>query len=206
MGTTATTQKRRARGAPTWEIAELYPRQGQWYKHEYLSLPTNRLVEFSDGVIEVLPVPTPKHQEIVAFLYDELNPFVKARKLGKVLFAALPVLLWKDKFREPDLVFMTTEHASRMRRRYWRGADLVMEVVSDDPESQHRDLVEKRREYAKARIPEYWIVNPKKAIITVLRLKGRTYVVDSEYKPGDKAKSVLLPGFEVDVKAALNLK
>ncbi len=42
--------------------------------------------------------------------------------------------LWEGKFREPDVVFMPAEHASRITEDYWNGADLVMEVVSDSDE------------------------------------------------------------------------
>ncbi len=40
-----------------------------------------------------------------------------------------------------------------------------------------RDLVEKREEYARAGIPEYWIVDPEQGQITVLALDGTGYAV-----------------------------
>jgi hypothetical protein len=40
---------------PTWDIALLYPAQGDWSEEEYLSLPGNRLIEFCDGTQEFLP-------------------------------------------------------------------------------------------------------------------------------------------------------
>lgn len=58
----------------------------------------------------------------------------------------------------------------RRQNRFWLGADLVVEVVSeDDPE---RDTKVKRADYASAGIPEYWIVNPLDNTITVLVLEG----------------------------------
>ena len=51
---------------PTWEIAHLFPAQGAWSEEEYLDLPGNRLVEFSNGFLEMLPVPTTSHQALVA--------------------------------------------------------------------------------------------------------------------------------------------
>jgi Uma2 family endonuclease len=77
-----------------------------------------------------------------------------------------------------------------------------MEVVSDSPDDRERDLVTKRAEYARARIPEYWIVDPQEGRITVLRLEGDRYVVHGEFLKGSKASSVLLPGFVVDVTEA----
>lgn len=166
---------------------------------DYLALDTNHLVELSDGRLEVLPMPTERHQVIVACLYDALRAFVVARGLGRVLFAPLRVELWEGKFREPDVVFLLAEHADRRGERYWRGADLVMEVVSeDDPD---RDWVEKRREYARAGISEYWIVDPRDSTITTLGLDERAgeYSRCTTWRPGEMARSVLLDGFQVPV-------
>src|SRR5438445_6000451 len=96
---------------PTWEIAHLFPAQGTWCEDEYLYLETNRLVELSNGRLEVLPMPTTSHQQIVAYLFGALISFVTAGDLGTVLFAALRVRLWRGQFREPDVVFMAKAHA-----------------------------------------------------------------------------------------------
>src|SRR5687768_13486218 len=56
----STTRERR----PTWELADvLLPYQGDWTVERYLALDTNRLIEFTDGFLEVLPMP----EEIHAF-------------------------------------------------------------------------------------------------------------------------------------------
>lgn len=186
-------------GEPTWEVAHLFPTQGTWSVADYLALDTNHLVELSDGRLEVLPMPTERHQVIVASLYDALRAFVVARGLGRVLFAPLRIELWEGKFREPDLVFLLAEHADRRGDKYWRGADLVMEVVSeDDPD---RDWIEKRREYALAGINEYWIVDPRDSTITILGLaqQGTEYLRCITCGPGDTARSELLDGFQVAV-------
>jgi Uma2 family endonuclease len=194
---------RRIRNAdPTWEIAHLFPAQGTWSEEEYLGLPGNRLVEFSNGYLEVLPMPTMSHQELVVYLYGLLHTFVSFHDLGKVLVAALRVQLWPGKFREPDVVFMLKRNFRRMGEEFWDRADLVMEVVSGGPEDRRRDLVIKRREYARARIPEYWIIDPQKGTITVLRLAGKRYTVHGAFGSGDQATSHLLPGFVVEVTAA----
>jgi Uma2 family endonuclease len=189
---------------PAWEVARLFPDQGHWSEEEYLSLNTNQLVEFSHGYVEILPMPTVFHQRIVALLYNALLAFATVHRLGEVLFAPVRVQLWSGKYREPDLVFMRTENASRITEDYWTGADLVFEVVSDD--DRRRDLETKRREYAQAGIAEYWIVDPQLEQITVLALEGSTYVVHGEYSKGAEATSRLLPGFKVNVTEALSVK
>ncbi len=201
---TAVETPTRQRGGPTWEIAHLFPNQGAWTDDEYLALNSNRLVEFSAGILEVLPMPTEQHQLIALFLYRILFAFVTPRQLGTVLAAPLRVRLWKSKFREPDVVFLLAEHADRRGNKYWRGADLVMEVVSeDDPD---RDLVIKRAEYARAGISEYWIVDPRDQTVTVLSLNSETgeYSLAGRYTSGEAAQSVLLDGFSVDVREAFS--
>jgi Uma2 family endonuclease len=183
----------------TWEIARLFPLQGGWTEEEYFALDGCQLVEFSDGYLEFPPMATTSHQLIVLFLYGLLLAFSSSRDAGRVLVAPLPVRLWRRKIREPDVVFMTKEHADRISERYWKGADLVMEVVSGDKEDRRRDLEVKRSEYARAGIREYWIVDPKEERITVLRLRGKRYVVHGEFDKGATATSPLLDGFTVDV-------
>lgn len=150
---------------PTWEIAELFPEQGEWSEEEYMLLPGNRLIEFSDGRIELLPMPSRRHQEIVFLLTNLLRSFVRQNGLGLVLFAPFVIRLWPRKNREPDVMFMFQKNRHRCFETYWLGADLVIEVVSpDDPD---RDLITKKEEYAKAKIPEYWLVNPITETVTV---------------------------------------
>jgi Uma2 family endonuclease len=186
---------------PTWEVADFFPMQGSWSIDDYLSLNSNWRIEFDNGVVEFLAMPTMFHEEIVAHIYGLLQAFVRPRGLGRVFFAGIRVLTVSGKFRVPDLVFMRRENASRMKDDAWEGADLVMEIVSSDDSS--RDWKKKRIEYAQAGIPEYWIIDPKRRSMTVLTLAGDKYDVYCEAKAGQKARSALLAGFKVDVTEAL---
>jgi Uma2 family endonuclease len=187
-------------GEPPWEIAWLFPEQGQWTEAEYLALQsrTTQLVEFSNGCIEVLPMPSPFHQRIVKYLFRLLEAFVLNAGPGEVLFAPLPVRLWQEKYRDPDIVYLRPGRISDPRHQP-RGADLAVEVVSDEPEDRERDRVTKREEYARAGIAEYWIVDPAQHTITVLTLDGSAYRVHGEFGRGATATSVLLSGFTVAV-------
>jgi Uma2 family endonuclease len=110
----------------------------------------------------------------------------------------MPVRLWEKQMREPDIVHLAS-HRIKDKTKPPEGADLVIEVVSPDPKDRKRDLKEKPRVYAKAGIPEYWIVDPKKETITVLTLSGKAYKVHGVFKEGDDATSKLLKGFKVAV-------
>ena len=148
-------------GEPAWEVARLFPAQGHWRVGDYLNLDGNFLVEYSQGYIDVLPMPTSSHQRLLAYLYGLLLAFVVNRDMGEVLFAPLKVRIGQKEFREPDVLFALKEHANLRGEEFWTGADLVMEIVSPDAKSRRRDLKEKRRDYAIAGIPEYWIVDPR---------------------------------------------
>jgi MFS family permease len=122
--------------------------------------------------------------------------------IGKVRFAPLRVLVSEGKYREPDILLVRNARDPRRQNRYWLGADLVVEVVSeDDPE---RDTKVKRADYAVAGIPEYWIVNPLENTITVLVLEGETYTEHGIFHRGDRAVSKLLDGFSVSVAEVLD--
>lgn len=189
-------------GDPAWEIAMLFPAQGHWSEEEYLALQrrTNLLVELSNACIEVLPMPSPLHQRIVKFLFRMLEAFVLASGTGEVLFAPLPVRLWSGKYRDPDIVYLRPGRITDPRQQP-RGADLAMEVVSEDEADRQRDLVTKRDEFAQAGIAEYWIVDRQEHKITVLALEGQAYRVHGEFGRGSVATSRLLPGFTVPVDA-----
>jgi Uma2 family endonuclease len=179
-------------------LEEILPRQGEWSEEEYLVLTDhrNRLVEFTDGFLEVLSMPTDEHQMLLKFLFLAFFNFFEARG-GNVLFAPLRLRIRPGKFREPDLVLLLSTRDSRRQNRFWDGADVALEVVSED--KPERDLVDKRGDYAEARVPEYWIVNPQTETITVLRLHGDAYEEVGVYRRGESAKSVLRPEFSVAV-------
>jgi len=191
--------------AQEWKdlLEEILPPQGQWSPDEYLILTehSNRLVEYTDGFLEALPMPTDKHQSVLKFLLFAFSAFVEPRG-GKVQFAPLRLQIRAGKFREPDLLLLRSAADRRRQNRFWLGADLALEVVSE--EKPERDLVEKRGDYAEGRVPEYWIVNPQIETITILSLSGDSYSEAGTYQRGETTESVLLPGFSVAVAAVFD--
>lgn len=179
--------------------------QGLWTEQQYIRLSeqTNRLIEFTDGVLEVLSMPTSKHQLIIGFLYRVLYALLEQRG-GIVTFAALPLQLRPGKYREPDVLLLLDRTDPRYQDSSWLGADLVMEVVS--PGDPKRDTQMKRRDYAEAGIPEYWIVNPLDETITVLTLQGTSYVEHGIFRRGQQASSVLLADLAVSADDVFDAK
>jgi Uma2 family endonuclease len=184
-------------------LMNILPPQGKWTEEEYLVLTDhrNQLVEYTDGFLEVLPMPTDKHQAILGFLYLSFLNFIKPRG-GRVRFSPLRLRIRARKFREPDLLLLKSATDPRWQNRFWLGADLALEIVSED--KPERDLVEKRGDYAEGCVPEYWIVNPQTDTITVLHLRAHAYEEAGMYRRGQAAPSVLLPELSVSVDAVFD--
>jgi Uma2 family endonuclease len=184
-------------------VLDLRPLQGLWTEEQYLTMTdhSRRLLEFDDGYIEVLPMPTDKHQAISQFIFLALLALIQHIG-GKVQYAPLRLQIRAGKQREPDILLVRDAHDPRRQNRYWLGADLVVEIVSpDDPE---RDTKVKRVDYAEAGIPEYWIVDPEDETITVLWLENSTYTEHGVFHRGETATSALLSGFMLPVGDVLD--
>ena len=140
-------------------LCDTLPPQGVWSDDAYLWLTdhSRRPIEFTDGWLEELPMPTASHQAMLLFLYDVFRTCLRDWG-GAVMVAPLRMRIRAGKFREPDLLLLRRRDDPRYEDRYWLGADLVAEVVG--PDRPDRDLVEKRADYAEAGIPEYWIIDP----------------------------------------------
>src|SRR5207302_1111809 len=110
--------------------------------------PTNHFIEFADGHLEFLPMPTIYHQLILLFLFRQLDALVTARKMGIVVTSGYKVQVRRGKYREPDILFIKADHMSGIGKQYCKKVDLVMEVVSE--KNRLHDIDKKREEYAQA--------------------------------------------------------
>ncbi len=160
-----------------------------------------RIVEWVDGeIIYYLPT-TPAHQNVVIFLIKLLSGYIDRLNLGHVLAAPIEVKLWPGgPAREPDVLFIGNERLGQLtERRFEGGPDLVVEVIS--PGSVTIDRVEKFREYERAGVDEYWIIDPRPH-----QQQVDVYVrdADSRFAPApldDEGvfASVIVPGFRLRV-------
>src|SRR5580692_6059567 len=100
-------------------LVEILPPQGQWSEDEYLILTDHRgrLIEFSDGFLEVLPMPTDQHQTMLKFLFLAFFRFFETRG-GNVQFAPLRLRIRPGKFREPDLLVLGSATDQRRQDRF----------------------------------------------------------------------------------------
>jgi Uma2 family endonuclease len=180
----------------------MLPLQGSWSEEDFLKFHTNRMAELVDGRLEILPMPTLKHQRILRWI---LGKFEAAAPSGSItLFAPLPTRLFPGTIREPDLLYISPENAPAPDVEYPSHLDLAVEIVSPGKEARQRDYEDKRIDYARAGILEYWIVDPQENQVTVLVLRDGAYVEHGVFRAGDLASGILLPALVIDVRAMLN--
>jgi len=153
--------------------------------------------EWVDGEVVMVTPASDRHQDLVRFLIQVLGTYVEAKALGVVRPAPFQMYLPElRRGREPDLMFIASDHLDRLKDRYLEGpADLVVEIVS--PESRLRDRGEKYAEYELAGVPEYWLIDPelKRADFYVLDKTGRFRLMDLE--PEGVFRSQAIPGFSL---------
>jgi Uma2 family endonuclease len=134
----------------TWEVAYLFPAQGRWTLRDYLRLEKTNLegwprIEFCNGRLEVLPGPAELHQIISGYFFTLLHAFTQRHAPGSVLFNGVKLRLASRIIRYPDILYLKIENYHLRRKQYWRGADLVMEVLSPGSKQRERDLKVKKR-------------------------------------------------------------
>src|SRR5271157_2991071 len=147
-------------------------RQGDWTYDQYIALPDDgKRYEIANGVLLLTPSLTGPHQDTVGEVYFHLRSHVKLPGLGLVSRTPFNVELSPKDVFQPDIFVVMNAHLDRMQEKKVVGApDLVVEVSS--PGTAAYDRLTKYDTYARAGVPEYWIVNPDRRTVEVSVLEG----------------------------------
>lgn len=171
-------------------------RPGPFRRADYLALPEEPRCELLWGHLVVNPTPLPRHQKVVIALTTRLDAFALDRG-HLLLIAPMDVTLDERNVLQPDLLLIASDRRNIVPRWVDGAPDLVVEVLS--PSTGRRDRVVKLALYARAGVPEYWIVDPETRTIDFLLLEGDSYrvaIVD-----GDRYVSTRFPELELDLEA-----
>ncbi|MDZ4764790.1 MAG: Uma2 family endonuclease [Chloroflexota bacterium] len=139
---------------------EIVARDVSW--EDFLANKNWEHVEWVDGWVVKMPGIELSHDGLTAFLRRLIEFSLDMSGLGGRVFQD-PVLI---RFRgvragrAPDLMIFLPENNADYEHNFVRGVpDLIIEIVS--PKGDKRDRVEKFREYEKAGVPEYWILDSR---------------------------------------------
>ena len=127
---------------------------------EYLDHPlSERKSDLIEGVFVMASPASFQHEELIAFLLATLSAFVGYRKLGRVLSSNAAYRLSGDNVYQPDVSFVAAERAALRQETVFPGPpDIAVEVVS--PSSRQYDTVEKKINYGRYGVGEYWLIDP----------------------------------------------
>lgn len=173
----------------------------KWTYEDYLLLPDEHgeRYEIIEGELFVNPAPFLRHQLIVGNFHLIFGPYVRKHRCGELYVAPVDVVLSEIDVVQPDLLYITNEHAAVMTEKNVQGTpDFVIEVLSQ--ETGRRDEVLKLKRYEQFGVTEYWIADPKRNRIRVyLRSSGRLgLALDAGI--GDTLASSFFPGLTIPVQ------
>ena len=139
---------------------------------EYENIPEDKRVEVFDGVIYDMSSPSQIHQTVSMELASFINTYIKEKKgLCKVFHAPFDVKL-SDKpltIVQPDLMIICDK--DKLDGKRCNGApDFIIEIVS--PGNPEDDYIRKLYYYKNAGVREYWIVDPRRKVVTVNYFEG----------------------------------
>ena len=180
---------------------------------EYLLLPYDgKRTEFVNGEILDMADASPLHVFITTFLIRFLGDHIKAQSMSLFCLGPtgveIPQVATENNVRSPDAVvcdraqWRAMKHLTKAVFAAGNPPALAIEVAS--PGNPSRDTVDKRREYALARVPEYWIINPVQGYVSVMVLSDSEYQEVGQYRNDELINSVLFPELKVTAATLLD--
>jgi Uma2 family endonuclease len=164
---------------------------------EFRQLPEDgKRYELVCGEVHVTPAPNTRHQFILRRLVASLERYLARNPVGEFAFAPLDVRLAADTVLQPDLLFVSAGRAEILGDDFVSGApDIVVEILS--PSTSAHDRAIKIPLYARAGVPEIWLIDPQDKTVEVLDLQGKKYVVDSILAGDQVLRSSQFPDWEL---------
>lgn len=126
---------------------------------DYRAMPDDgKRYQLVDGEFIVAPAPNTFHQFVQKNLLRIIDTYLVRHPLGSILGAPCDVYLDDQNVYQPDLLYVTRDHAARIQHEGIHGApDLVIEILS--PSSAGLDR-RKRGHFATAGTVEFWQIDP----------------------------------------------
>ena len=175
---------------------------------EYLNYDdgTDGRYELVLGKLEIMNPPTVRHFLIAKFLEQVFEAEIKQQNYDWLCFREAGIRTGWQKSRLLDLFIIDRSSALELMDSsavFQTTPYLIVEIVS--PESRIRDYRYKRSEYAALEVPEYWIVDPQEAKVTVLVLNEGLYE-ENIFTEAEKIISFTFPELQLTTAEVLSVK
>lgn len=148
---------------------------------QYEALPENRRAEVFDGVIYDMASPSQIHQTLSVELSNIIYNYIKSKKGDCRIFTAPFDVKLSDEpliIVQPDIMVICDR--DKLDGKRCNGApDFIIEIVS--PGNPADDYIRKLYYYKNAGVREYWIVDPRRRIVTVNNFEGNILSVQYSF-------------------------
>ncbi len=145
-----------------------------------------------EGVFVMASPASVEHEDVQYFIGTTMRNFVTAQHLGLVAGPNMAYRLGDDNVYQPDVSFLRRDRLHLAGEVYVYGApDLAVEVIS--PSSRQYDAFEKRINYARAGVQEYWLVDPIERSVAIYSLEQGQFIRSPQ--ADDVLRSNVLPGY-----------
>lgn len=172
---------------------------------DYFSWKFKERVELLKGKIYAMsPAPSRKHQRLLSKLGFGIQGFIQ-KSPCQLYYAPFDVRLQSNRedkkvttVVQPDLCVICD--LSKLDERGCNGApELIVEILS--PGNTAKEMKLKYELYEEAGVLEYWIVDPEHESVLKYVLEGGKFMGTRPYTTEDHLQSVLIEGFDLDLKA-----
>lgn len=180
------------------------PHDGRLTYDDFLRFPDDGLRhEIIDGEHYVTASPNTRHQLLVGRLYFEIELCLRRRPgIGSVFLAPFDVVFTRWDVVEPDVLFIAADQMDILTDKNVQGAPaLVIEVLSAS--TRDRDAGVKRRLFDRGQVREYWMVDPDRNIVTVLRRNDDGSLAEAGILAADAGETLdtpLVPGLRLRLR------
>lgn len=172
---------------------------------DFLTWETDERMEIIHGEVFMMAAPGTSHQLISGEIFRQLANYLEGKKC-RAIPAPFAVRLFEkdgdspedvDTMVEPDISVVCD--SSRLDKHGCKGApDMVVEILS--PSTQRHDRLVKLGLYQRARVREYWIVNPEDQTVQVMLLDdGGVLQLHEVYDRQSVAKVNVLDGCFIEL-------
>jgi Uma2 family endonuclease len=159
---------------------------------EYCYLPNDgRRYEIVEGELYVTPSPSSMHQTVSRRLQFALMSQLEVPGIAMIFNAPFDVILAETSVVQPDLAIIRSGRRHNISQRGLEGPpEVAVEILSAS--TRGNDVFLKKAAYARAGIPEYWIVDPELGRVEVFCLKEAGYDQGVLF---DRAATLTSPSF-----------
>ena len=169
-----------------------------YYDHPYFNY------EWNAGILEEVPMSDLQQYTLYSWFIDLIKQYLRVHPIGLCIALETGFKLTprggRKSIRKPDLGVVLHSNPQPLHpsdKSYHGIFDLCIESLSDSTQREvERDTIHKKREYARAGVQEYYILDPSSQHMAFYRLTSLGVYAHIQPTIDGVIQSMVLPGFQ----------